>query len=109
MLNRSVAVVITYTALPGQAEKGVDELRRLIATVVRTEPDCFLIRLYQDPANPGRILLYEEWTSKEAYLGPHFETPHINAFKARAAEMFAGPPDIQFWEMKDEILASNNT
>lgn len=102
----AVAVLISYTALPGKVEESVSELRKLIATVVATEPDCHLIRLFQDPADVSRILLYEEWTSKEVYLGSHFQTPHLTAFIARAGEFFAGRPDIQFWEMKAEVLPS---
>jgi len=30
-------------------------------------------------------------------MGPHMETPHIKAFKAQGGELFAGPPDITFW------------
>lgn len=104
MSKPSISVIITYRTIPGQEEKSVNELRDLITTVVATEPDCHMIRLFQDPADASRILLYEEWTSKEAYLGPHFQTPHLKAFIGRAGAFFAGPPDIQFWEMKAEVL-----
>lgn len=105
MQKPSVAVIIAYQAKEGKAEEGAARLRDLIATVVAEEPDCRLIRMYRDPENQARMLLYEEWTSKEAYLGPHFETPHIKAFKAEAGEFFAGPPDIQFWDLKHEFVA----
>ncbi len=105
MSSPPVTVVIAYSALPDKTEQAVRELSELIATVVATEPDCFLIRLLQDPADPTRILLYEEWTSREAYLGPHFQTPHLTAFIARAGEFFAGPPEIRFWKMKSEVAS----
>ncbi len=107
MPTPSVTVLITYHALPGQAERAVRELSELITTVVATEPDCLMIRLLQDPADPARILLYEEWTSREAYLGPHFQTPHLTAFIARAGSLFTGPADIRFWTMKTEVLPPN--
>ena len=100
----SVTVLIEYRALPGQVERAVAELERLLAVVVEQEPDCFGIRLLEDPAEPERILLVELWSSREAYLGPHFETAHLQAFIAGAAAFFAGPPEIQFWRERSERL-----
>ncbi len=104
MTQPSITVLITYHAQPDQAERAVHALSELIATVVATEPDCFLIRLFRDPADPTRILLYEEWTSKEAYLGSHFQTPHLKAFIAGASTLFTGPADIRFWNLTVEVL-----
>ena len=72
--------------------------------MVATEPDCFGIRLLQDSADPERVLLVERWSSREAYLGPHRETPHLQAFIAGAAAFLAGPPDIQIWRERAERL-----
>ena len=92
-----VTVHIEYRARPERLEEAVSELDALLVKVVASEPDCFGIRLLQDPADPTRVLLDEEWSSREAYLGPHFETPHLKAFIARAPALFSGPPVIQFW------------
>lgn len=108
MQNSFVAVLIRYHTKPEATEQGVAVLRRLIETVVRQEPDCFRIRLFRDKDDPACILLYEEWASKEAYLGPHFETPHLKAFIAEAPRFFAGRPDITFWELNDELLSSHH-
>ncbi|MEP7009240.1 MAG: putative quinol monooxygenase [Acidobacteriota bacterium] len=93
-------VAITYKAQSDQIDKAVGALTELIAIVVATEPDCFSIRLYQDPADPARIFLFEEWTSREAYLGPHLKTPHLLAFKASAGPLFVGPPERSFWRLQ---------
>lgn len=98
----NVVVAITYQALPGKAEPAVAALSDLIRIVVAEEPDCSSIRLYQDPAEQARIFLFEEWTSREAYLGPHLETPHLLAFKERAASLFLGPPERSFWRLEVE-------
>lgn len=92
-----VTVIIEYCAQPDQVENAVAELTTLVATVVAVEGDCYGIRVLQDTADPARFLLYERWSSKEAYLGPHFQTPHIQDFISRAAAFMAGPPVIQFW------------
>ena len=97
MTTDSVIVLIYYRALPGREELAARELSSLIATVVAEEPACSGITMFQDAADPSHILLHERWTSRDAYLGPHMQTPHIQDFKRRAGELMAGPPDISFW------------
>ena len=105
MASTPVTVLIEYRALPEQIERAIAELDALIATVVRLEEDCFGIQLLQDDADPVRLLLYESWSSREAYEGPHFQTPHLQAFIVRGRDLFAGPPVIQFWTLRSEHSA----
>ncbi|MEO8195444.1 MAG: antibiotic biosynthesis monooxygenase [Thermoanaerobaculia bacterium] len=99
-----VTVLIEYQALPDQAANAVARLERLVATVVREEADCFGIRLLEDSADSTRLLLEERWSSQEAYLGPHFQTAHLQEFIADAAALFAGRPGIRFWRCRSEHL-----
>ncbi|MFO7608295.1 MAG: putative quinol monooxygenase [Candidatus Krumholzibacteriia bacterium] len=92
-----VVVIISYMCLPSAAERAVAEIAELVATVLRVEPECGGIELLQQTDDPTRIMLVEQWPSREAYLGPHFQQPHIQAFIARAGEFLAGPPEITFW------------
>lgn len=98
MSAEPILVLVAHRAQAGSTERAVRELTDLVATVISTEPACRGIRMYQDPADPTRILLLEEWTDREAYLGPHMQTPHLTAFIGRAAEFLAGPPEIGFWQ-----------
>lgn len=93
-----ITVLIRYQARPGKEDDALALLSELIATVVREEPDCLGIELLTYESDRGRILLYESWTSREAYLGPHFQTPHLKAFIEAAPASFAEAPDIAFWE-----------
>ena len=102
MRSAPVTVLVAYRALPGQLERALSEIEALVATVVATEPDCLGIRLLQDTADPERVLLIERWSGREAYLGPHRETPHLQAFIASAAAFLAGPPEIQIWRERTE-------
>ena len=97
MTQPPVTVLIEYRARHGQATVAAGELQRLIATVVAAEADCLGIRLLQDPDDPAHLLLVEQWSSREAYLGPHLQTAHLQAFIARAGELFEGRPAITFW------------
>lgn len=92
-----VTVVITYRALPGKGPAARAALAGIVATVVAKEPDCLGIRMLENRDDQTRFLLYETWTSQAAYVGPHMQTPHIQAFIAAAGALFAGPPEITFW------------
>jgi quinol monooxygenase YgiN len=98
-----ITVIIKYQAQPGKAAVARDELAALVATVVAQEPACLGIGLHQDLNDETQFLLYERWTDQAAYLGPHMQTPHLQAFIARAPGFLSGPPDISFWsQVADE-------
>lgn len=102
MSQNPVTVLIVYQAQPGKADAGLDALASLVATVVASEPACLGITICQDVSDPTRILLEEAWVDKASYVGPHMQTPHIRAFIQAAPALFAGPPDISFWERRGE-------
>ncbi len=106
MAGAQVVVVITYKAQPGQGGRTLSELQALIREVVAREPDCGGIRIHHDPDDETRVLLYEQWSSREAYTGPHMQTPHLAAFLARAREFVAGPPTIEFWTLDGDVTRS---
>jgi quinol monooxygenase YgiN len=102
MSQAPITVLIVYQAHPGKAEDGLTALAALVATVVAQEPACLGITIQQDVSDPTRILLNEDWIDRASYVGEHMQTPHIRAFVERAPELFAGPPDISFWERRGE-------
>lgn len=103
MAAEPVTVVISYRAQAGQGARALSELGALIREVVAREPDCLGIRLHQDPDDDTRLLLYEAWSSRAAYSGPHMQTPHLGAFIAKAREFLAGPPTIEFWRLDADV------
>ena len=99
---RAIGVVVVLACLGAAGCRGEEvarvELARLVETVVAEESACGGIRMLVDADDPAAILLVEQWPDRASYLGPHFETPHLQAFIARAGEWFAGPPEIGFWD-----------
>lgn len=91
-----VIVLIEYRARPGRETAAVRELAALVAIVIAKEPDCSGIEILRDMDDGTRIVLYERWSSREAYTGPHMRTPHILEFIGKAADFMAGPPTITF-------------
>lgn len=102
MESAGIVVVVSHRAQPGQEGRAKREIAELVATVLRDEPDCAGIEMLQDAGDPTRFLLIERWSSKDAYVGPHMETPHIRAFIGRAGEFMAGAPDISFWRSEGD-------
>lgn len=102
----TLIVVVRYQAQPGKSDLAVREIASLVADVRSNEPDCLGISLDRCEDDPGRIVLRERWTSREAYLGPHMQTPYLRSFIGRAAGFLAGAPDISFWQ---EIAATTPT
>jgi quinol monooxygenase YgiN len=96
MRENGVIVLIEYHAVPGKETVAQRELAELVGTVVENEPDCAGIEILRDTDDATRFVLYERWSSREAYTGPHMRTPHLLAFIARAPAFMASPPTITF-------------
>ena len=94
-----VVVFIIYRSHPDHADTAKHEIGSLVATVRATEPDCGGITMLHDADDPARITLIEHWPSQEAFLGPHMQQPHIQAFIQGAGAFLAGPPEISFWHL----------
>lgn len=101
-MGKGVVVIINCQAQSGQAGVARRELQALIADVVANEPDCLEIQMHQDLDDETRILLHERWTGREAYSGPHMQTPYIRAFMERSSGFLISPPSITFWKLLDE-------
>ena len=92
-----IVVLIAFTLQPDKESLALQVMTSLIAKVRKEEPACSGITMIRDAADPTRVLLYELWPDRDTYMGPHMETRHIKAFQAQGGELFAGPPDITFW------------
>lgn len=95
-------VIVNYRAAPGEADTAAREIDALVRQVLSTEPDCGGIELLRDAADPARFMLIERWPSREVFLGPHMQQPHIQYFIQRAGAFLAGPPEISFWRAHKE-------
>ena len=102
-MSSAATVVIDYRAQPGKGALAHAALADLIVTVVADEKDCLGITLLEDADDDTHFMLYERWTSREAYTGPHMDTAHILAFIERASGLFVGPPARAFFvQLADE-------
>ena len=91
-----VTVLIRTKLLPESIEQGKQDLLDLATTVRRVESDCLAIELAQDLDDPTNLTMIEQWSSREAYEGPHMQSPHMQSFIEKSSRYFAGPPEITF-------------
>lgn len=101
MRGNGVIVLIEYRAVPGKEAVVRRELAKLVGTVLKNEPDCSGIEILHDKDDATRFVLYERWSSRGAYTGPHMRTPYILEFIGKAPKFMAGPPSITFLEPVD--------
>lgn len=60
---------------------------------------CLGIWFHQSVDDETKFLVYERWTDKTAYVGPHMQTPYMQAFLQKAGSLFAATPSITFWRL----------
>ena len=92
-----ITVMVSYRLQPVQVQTALSAIRSLVSSVLTTEPDCKGIEILQEHSDQTRVTLLERWTSRDAFLGPHMQQPHIHAFIREAESFLGGPPEISFW------------
>jgi (4S)-4-hydroxy-5-phosphonooxypentane-2,3-dione isomerase len=70
-----LTVIARYVATGGY-ESTVARLLRANAEASRAEPECLEFSVYHDIEDPRRFLLYERYTSEDAFQ-VHRRTPHF--------------------------------
>jgi quinol monooxygenase YgiN len=91
-----VTILIRMQLLPDSVEQGKQAVLTLARTVRKAEPDCLAIELAHDMDDPTKITMIEKWSGRDAYEGPHMQSPHMRSFVEQSSKYFAGPPDISF-------------
>ncbi|MBK8498380.1 MAG: antibiotic biosynthesis monooxygenase [Flavobacteriales bacterium] len=99
----AVVVTVDYRAQPGNGDALHAALQPLLAEV-RKEPHFLGITVLRDAQDDSdRILLVERWADQAYYTGAHGNSPHLEAFKAMAMPLLAGPPLVMVWSGVEEV------
>jgi len=91
-----VKLIARLKAKPGQEALLAQALRELSAPS-RSESGCIQYDVCCVREDPATLLVLEEWASQAA-LDEHMQTPHFQAFLAKAGEALAGEPALEFIE-----------
>jgi quinol monooxygenase YgiN len=94
-MNEKLTVVARITAKPGREDEVKQALLANVAPT-RAERGCIDYDLHQSHQDPAVFLFYENWESQKD-LDAHSQSPHIQALRARAADLFAEPVLIELF------------
>ena len=97
MKTETVTVVITCAIRPDKLATAKRELAAIIEIVMADEPACHGIRVHEDPRNPHRLMIIENWDSEEIFTGPHMQTPHMQSFLKKAEGFLDGVAEFGLW------------
>lgn len=93
--------MLTIFAFAQARPDKVKELEEALLTLVehsRQEAGCINYDLHRHLDQPGKFAFYENWVDREA-LEKHRSSSHVQAFRAKAGELIAGPLQIELFEM----------
>ncbi len=83
----TLILIAQLEARPGREEELEAVLRGLVAPS-RADEGCLAYDLHRDIEVPSRFALTEAWASRELWQ-KHMETPHLDAFRAKADDLVA--------------------
>ncbi|WP_214322948.1 putative quinol monooxygenase [Nonomuraea sediminis] len=89
----TLTVIAAFEAKPGRE----DDLRTALEAMIEPsaeEEGCLAYEPYADPNRPERMVIIEEWTSREA-LEFHFTTPHFKHVVGVLNDLLAAPFTIR--------------
>jgi quinol monooxygenase YgiN len=69
-----------------------------MAEATRKEAGCITYQFSADLADPNTVFIFEEWESAEA-LARHFQTEHLQVFRAELPGLVAAPATIKRYEI----------
>ncbi len=70
----------------------------------RKRPGCVDYSFLEDVTDPARVVLYEEWTNRQAF-DAYKASPLFEAIGARLGPMLEAPPKSAYYE-SDDVFGS---
>ena len=95
-MSDQVTVIAYHRAKPGK-EQALRGVLLSLCVPTRKEKGCLNYDLHVSPEDPAVLVFHENWVSK-ADLDAHLQSPHIDAFRRRAPDLLADPPQLTLWK-----------
>lgn len=97
----------TFQLFPERVDEAL-ELMREMMRLCRHEHGCRHYRYFQGIADPGEVLLLQEWDDAASLQG-HYETDHMEQFVSRLGPLLRSPITTRSYVSQDEesILGVN--
>ena len=97
---RMIIVSGTLTIDPADVETAM-ALGATMAEASLAEEGCRAYGFWQDPADPSRARVFEEWASQEA-LDLHFATPHMAEFMTGIGQLKISDMDLSKYAVSEK-------
>ena len=96
-MNQPPITVVAVVRAKKGCETALKNVLLELLAPSRAEESCIRYWLHQHSQDPTRFIFYETWTSLDA-LKEHSQAPHLEAFRAKASALLAGPIDLTIWD-----------
>lgn len=99
MSNEAVSVLVFFRIKPGKEEEFKRHLVDMTTDFVRKEPNCLQLYMHQDPHDPTRFMLYENWVDKGQFLSEQLQQPYFTPYVEATEPLWAEPRRLTLWTM----------
>ncbi len=96
MTTENLTVLAKIRAKAGK-EKDLHRALTALLEPTRAEQGCIRYDLHISKDDSALFFFYEIWKSRTV-LDEHLNTPHLQAFLAKAPELLAEDLDLSFWD-----------
>lgn len=86
-----LTIIAKLTARPGREQEVYDACHALLAPT-HAEEGCINYDMHRSVENPGVIIFYENWTTRELW-DAHMQSPHLQAFSAATQDT------VELWDI----------
>jgi len=90
-----VVLTAVLTAVEGKAGIIEDEFKKLVPKVLQ-DPGTLMYIVHRSVDDPNIFMVYEQYENQAAYEA-HSKTEHFRAWGQAVRGMFAGRPEIKFY------------
>jgi quinol monooxygenase YgiN len=90
-------VVVAVMKAKAGKEQEVEKALKEMVPKVEAETDTLIYTLHRAKKEPGKFLMYEKYTGKEA-LAQHSSTPYFMELFSKIGPMLDGAPVIDIYE-----------
>jgi quinol monooxygenase YgiN len=98
-MSEPLVVHCTFRIEAGEEERFKALLVELgVEACVENEPGCTLLWVHQDPEDPGRFMLYEQWRDRASFEAS-FESPWRAIYSSATEHLWAEPRVTTVWEL----------
>jgi quinol monooxygenase YgiN len=96
MTDDPVTVVVTFKIRPGEEERFKTALLAHLPACV-AEPTCRRMWFYEDPDDPTRFMLYEDWDDRDEFLEVQLKRPYRRPYMEATEHLWESPRVTTLW------------